>query len=132
MKKKHFLHDISKHTIFYQNRSINEYARMILALNKKYIAEKDFEILRWPYVTFNDLLGHTLFNAKLRLHNFSTYRNFYQNQFVNEYARKKKAKISESRNHGVIYWDIGELTFLKMWLTINFPIILNFLIQTKF
>ena len=32
-------------------------------LNKKYIAEKDdFEILRWPYVTFNDL--HTLFYEK--------------------------------------------------------------------
>ena len=28
------------------------------ALNKKYIAENnDFEILRWPYVNFNDLWG---------------------------------------------------------------------------
>ena len=26
---------------------------------------------------------------------------FYQNRFINEYARKKKAKISESRSHGV-------------------------------
>ena len=35
------------------------------ALNKKYIAEKDdFEILRWPFVTFIDLWGHTLFDKK--------------------------------------------------------------------
>ena len=31
----------------------------------------------------------------LRLHNVSIHRNFYQNRFINEYARKKKAKISE-------------------------------------
>ena len=31
------------------------------ALNKRYIAEKDdFDILRGPYVIFNDLQGHTL------------------------------------------------------------------------
>ena len=36
-----------------------------LKVKQKYIAEKDdFEILRWPYVTFNDLLGHALFNEK--------------------------------------------------------------------
>ena len=35
------------------------------ALNKKYIAEKDdFKISRWPYVTFNDVWSHTLFNKK--------------------------------------------------------------------
>ena len=27
--------------------------------------------------------------------------SFYQNQFINEYARKKKAEISESRSHRV-------------------------------
>ena len=33
--------------------------------NKIYIAEKDdFEILRRPYVTFNEISGHTLFNKK--------------------------------------------------------------------
>ena len=36
-------------------------------LNKKYIAEKyEFEILRWPYVTFNVTWGHTLFNKKFK------------------------------------------------------------------
>ena len=35
-------------------------------LNKKIIAVKDdFEILRWSFVTFNDLWGHTLFHRKL-------------------------------------------------------------------
>ena len=35
------------------------------ALNKKYIAEKDdFEILRCPFVTFNDRSGHTSFNER--------------------------------------------------------------------
>ena len=32
-------------------------------------------------------------------HNVSIHRNFYQNRFINEYARKKKAKISESLSH---------------------------------
>ena len=32
------------------------------ALNKWYIANRDdFEILRWPYVTLNDLWGHKSF-----------------------------------------------------------------------
>jgi hypothetical protein len=36
------------------------------SLNKNYIAEKDdFEILIWPYVTFNDFWGHTLFYEKI-------------------------------------------------------------------
>ena len=35
------------------------------ALNKKYIPEKDdFEILRCPYMTFNDLRSLTLSNEK--------------------------------------------------------------------
>ena len=35
------------------------------ALNKKYIVEKeDFEILRWHFVPFNDLWGHTSFQEK--------------------------------------------------------------------
>ena len=33
---------------------------------KKCIVEKDdFEILRWTFVTFNDLWGHTLFYKKM-------------------------------------------------------------------
>ena len=62
--------------------------------DKKYIPEKDdFEILRSPYVTLNDLWGHSLFNKKCRLHNVSNHRKFYQNQFINEYATNKKVKI---------------------------------------
>ena len=30
--------------------------------------------------------------------NVSIHRNFYQNRFINEYGRKKKAKISESQS----------------------------------
>ena len=37
----------------------------------------------------------------LRLHNVSIHRNFYQNRFINKYAKKKKAKILESQSHGV-------------------------------
>ena len=37
----------------------------------------------------------------LRLHNVSPHRNFYQNQFIIEYAKKKKAKISKSRSFRV-------------------------------
>ena len=46
-------------------------------------------------MTFNDMRGHTLFYEKsaVRIH-----RNFYQNQFINKYAKKKKLK---SRNLGV-------------------------------
>jgi hypothetical protein len=36
----------------------------------------------------------------LRLHNISIHRNCYQDRFINEYARKKQAKISESQSHG--------------------------------
>ena len=39
----------------------------------------------------------------LRLHNVSIHRNFYQNRFINECARKKKAKIPESRSFLVRY-----------------------------
>ena len=41
------------------------------------------------------------FMKNLYLYNISIHGNFYQNQFINEYARKKKAKISESRSQGV-------------------------------
>ena len=34
-------------------------------VKQKYIAEKvDFEIKRWPYETYNDLWGHTLYYKK--------------------------------------------------------------------
>ena len=38
------------------------------------------------------------FMKNLRLHNVSIHRNFYQNRSINEFARKKKAKIPESRS----------------------------------
>ena len=74
------------------------------ALNKKYIAEKDyFEVLRGLYVTFNELWGHTVLYKNLRLHNVSIHRNVYQNRFINEYARKKRYKIPESQSFLVRY-----------------------------
>ena len=41
------------------------------------------------------------FMKNLYLYNISIHGNLYQNLFINEYARKKKAKISESRSPGV-------------------------------
>ena len=67
------------------------------------------------------------FIKDLRLYNFSNHRNFHQNQFINKYVRKKKAKISESRRPRVteffseIY--VEELTVLikkNIIATINF------------
>ena len=41
------------------------------------------------------------FMNNLRFYIVSIHRKFYQNRFINECTRKKKAKISESRSHGV-------------------------------
>ena len=49
-------------------------------------------------MTFDVIL---YFMKNLHLHNVSIQGNFYQNQFINEYARKKKAKISWSRGNGI-------------------------------
>ena len=54
-------------------------------------------------MTFEVILD---FMKKLCLHNVSSHRNFEQNRFVNECARKKKVKsrnhgMTESRNHRV-------------------------------
>ena len=55
------------------------------ALNKKYIAEKDdFEFI-------------LILMKSLRL-NVTYHRNFYQTQFISEYATKKKTKIPQSRS----------------------------------
>ena len=43
------------------------------------------------------------FMKNLRLHNVSIHNFFYQNRLINEYVRKKKAKISESRSFLVRY-----------------------------
>ena len=63
---------------------------------KQYIAEKDdFNLeddLMWPLKT-SGIIIHLIKN--LCLHNVGNHRIFfYQNQFINEYATKKKAKIS--------------------------------------
>ena len=42
-----------------------------------------------------------LFMKNQLLYNFSIHRNFYLNQFINEYARKKKVKIEQSQSCGV-------------------------------
>ena len=52
------------------------------------------------------------FIKKLHVYNVSIHRNFDQNWFMNEYARRKKAKIPESQSPGVFQFDIEELTFL--------------------
>ena len=51
-------------------------------------------------MTLCDLQGHNLSNENLRLHKVSIYTIFppSQNRFINEYARKKKAKIPGSRS----------------------------------
>ena len=73
------------------------------ALNKKKIAkEYHCEFLRLPFITFMDLLEVILQLMKnLRHYIVSIQRIFYQNFFINECARKKKAKILESRSPGV-------------------------------
>ena len=63
------------------------------------MVEKDnFEILWWPYVTFKHIWGHTFLMKNVCFYNVRIYRKFYQNLFINKYARKKKAKISKSRS----------------------------------
>ena len=45
-----------------------------IRISKKYIKGKDdFLIKMWPFVNFNDLLGHTLKIKNLRLHHVSVY-----------------------------------------------------------
>ena len=41
-----------------------------------YCRRDDFEILRWPFVTFNDIWGHTSVKKELRLYIVSIHRNF--------------------------------------------------------
>ena len=43
------------------------------------------------------LIKHII-HKNLRRHNVSIHRNFYQNRFLNEFARKKKGKILESQS----------------------------------
>ena len=48
----------------------------------------------------------------LRIYNISIHINFYQNRFINECARKLKAKIPESQSFTVFLGVVDELAFL--------------------
>ena len=64
----------------------------------------DFEILRWPYVSFNDLCGHTLFYKKNCVFIMNITEFLFLNQFKNECARnKKKAQIPEFQSLTVFF-----------------------------
>ena len=52
-------------------------------------------------MTFNDLRVHTSFYQKNCLYIVSIHRTCYQNQFKNEFVRKKKTIISEFYSPGV-------------------------------
>ena len=61
----------------------------ILEMFKKYLSKKKM-ILKF----LDDLLGPLMtFKALRRLHNVSIQRNFYQNRFINECARKNFSLI---------------------------------------
>ena len=53
----------------------------------------------WTFVTCNDLWGHPY---EIFVHRINI--NFYRSQFINECARKIKAKIPESHSFRV-FWD---------------------------
>ena len=61
-------------------------------------------------MTFEDILE---FMKNLHLDNVSVHRYFFFKSVINECARKKKAKILESRYPRVFWWDIEQLMFLK-------------------
>ena len=61
----------------------------------------------WPLMTFEVILQ---FMKKLRLLNVSIHRNVDQNRFINECARKKKAK--SYRVSHFFLWDAEELMLL--------------------
>ena len=42
----------------------------------------DFETIEWPYVTFDDLWGHTSFHGNMQLYNVSIYSKFCQNRWM--------------------------------------------------
>ena len=70
----------------------------ILNWKKKKVIFKFKDDFMWPFMTSEVLLYQM---KSLRLHNISNPRIFYKNQFINEYASKKKAKFSESQSLGV-------------------------------
>ena len=78
----YFMKNLCLHNLDILKTYLKDYS-----LNQKYIAEKDvFEILRWPFVTFNDLY--------LSLLNISIHIDLYQNQLINECSMKNFPKFS--------------------------------------
>ena len=73
---------------------------------------------------------------KMGLHIVSIHINLYQNQFINECARKKKAKFPDLRKDGVFLRVIKELTFLIDMLqtlkTLYFSISVSNIVYMKF
>ena len=58
----------------------------------------------------------------LRIRNISIHLNFYQNRFINECARKiKNPWVSEFHSFTVFFWDVEELTFLKICRRKSWP-----------
>ena len=49
-----------------------------------YRRKRWFEILRWPYVTFYDLWGHTSFYEKFAMLAFIEKKNWFRNECARE------------------------------------------------
>ena len=75
-----------------------------LGVKQKIYRRIRFEIFRWPFVTFEIIFNFS--KNKMRLYILSIHRNFYQIGSLNEFVRKKKAKIPESRSTGVFFSEI--------------------------
>ena len=81
-KKKLRLHNVDILEIYLKDK----------VLHKKNIAEKDdFESLRWPYVTSNDIQGQNSFE-KLCLYNVIIHTKFRLNQILNKINIQEKVK----------------------------------------
>ena len=63
---------------------------------------------------------HHFIKKKLLLHNVSIHRKFYENQFINEYARKLISRSLHLQSQGitvsVFLLDVEEKTFLRIKL----------------
>ena len=55
---------------------------------KRYPRKVYIQIGKWPYVTFNDLLGQNLSMKNVRFYYVSIYINVYQHWSINEGVRK--------------------------------------------
>ena len=71
----------------------------------------------WPWITF-EVIPHFM-------KSFSIYRQFYQNRFINDCARKKKAKIQKLRSYRVFF-----VRYRRSYVFKNTLLRLNVLIKT--